>query len=392
MVSTLANVTVLPKDLWYFRDVLYRLLLTPVFAAAFALCVAEGALRLIDAVRDPDVSNRFVIGRVDPTAAPLTNRLRNRLGYFPLPAGSTSYHEILVNGKLDHSATYTIDPLGHRICAACPHPSHPRQTLTTLGCSFTFGQLVNDDETLAARLQLLLPDTKVTNLGVLGFGPHQILPLITEFPTGVQPAASNTTIYVWMDDHIDRAIGNAVYFTWHPVRSPYWDWGPHGLEERGTFQDRITNSNREFATFLFSKLLMTSALARHLSGELPFRNRDRKENWEKVAQLIQQIQEASRGPLSSSRFAVVFFPGSRWGRKRLIPLLSNRGIQTLDYSQLFNGEPVEKFQIPHDTHPNALAYQRVAEQLAKDLSSASLGPDREVTQWSSQKTQRPSKG
>jgi hypothetical protein len=44
-----------------------------------------------------------------------------------------------------------------------------------LGDSFTFGDEVSDDETYAARLQELLPEAEIVNLGVHGYGHDQML-------------------------------------------------------------------------------------------------------------------------------------------------------------------------------------------------------------------------
>jgi hypothetical protein len=47
--------------------------------------------------------------------------------------------------------------------------------IAVFGCSQTFGGVVNDDETFAARLQAALPGTEVLNFGVHGYGTDQML-------------------------------------------------------------------------------------------------------------------------------------------------------------------------------------------------------------------------
>jgi lysophospholipase L1-like esterase len=50
-----------------------------------------------------------------------------------------------------------------------------RRRVVAVGDSFTFGEGVNDGDTYPRRLQDLLPDTEVVNLGVHGYGLDQIL-------------------------------------------------------------------------------------------------------------------------------------------------------------------------------------------------------------------------
>lgn len=50
-----------------------------------------------------------------------------------------------------------------------------RKRVAVFGCSQTFGGVVNDDETFAAILEAVLPDTEVLNFGVHGYGTDQML-------------------------------------------------------------------------------------------------------------------------------------------------------------------------------------------------------------------------
>src|SRR5262249_45375581 len=57
-----------------------------------------------------------------------------------------------------------------------------------LGCSFTHGWGVNDEETYAWRLQEMLPDYRVVNFGVVGYGTvHSWIQFETAFRGGGKP-------------------------------------------------------------------------------------------------------------------------------------------------------------------------------------------------------------
>lgn len=59
--------------------------------------------------------------------------------------------------------------------------------ILVLGDSFTFSEVVRDDETYPHYLQVLLPRTEVFNLGVHGYGHDQMLILFREFGPSLKP-------------------------------------------------------------------------------------------------------------------------------------------------------------------------------------------------------------
>ena len=62
-----------------------------------------------------------------------------------------------------------------------------KSRILLLGDSFSFGEEVSDWETAAARLETLLPDTEVLNLGVHGYGLDQMLIYYQEEGSGYHP-------------------------------------------------------------------------------------------------------------------------------------------------------------------------------------------------------------
>ena len=79
---------------------------------------------------------------------------------------------------------------GHGIRGARENPLARvpgRRRIVVLGDSYTFGEEVSDDETYAARLEALLSDTDVLNLGVHGYGHDQMLLTLREDGVRYQP-------------------------------------------------------------------------------------------------------------------------------------------------------------------------------------------------------------
>ena len=94
------------------------------------------------------------------------------LGWRPVP-GRYTFGPYVPGGT---PAPVTIRPDGAR--AAAPEPPTGRPSLLLLGCSFTLGWGVSDDETWAWRIQELRPDLEVVNRGAAGYGTVQALLLL----------------------------------------------------------------------------------------------------------------------------------------------------------------------------------------------------------------------
>lgn len=95
-------------------------------------------------------------------------------------------YQITLNDSVQFTTTHTVK--GQRYV---PQPSldSAQVEITLLGCSFTYGYGVNDDETFAALLQKKHPQWRITNEAVIGYGTVQsylqIQQIITEGKTDV---------------------------------------------------------------------------------------------------------------------------------------------------------------------------------------------------------------
>ena len=75
--------------------------------------------------------------------------------------------------------------------------------IVVLGDSFTFGEEVGDDETYAHRLQTLLPDSEVLNLGIHGYGHDQMLLYLKEEGLKYRP---DLVLLGFMPDDMERNV------------------------------------------------------------------------------------------------------------------------------------------------------------------------------------------
>ena len=116
-------------------------------------------------------------------------------------------HRKRVAGQVIYNVTYTVDELNRRIIPYEP-PAGAEQFALFSGGSNTFGEGLNDDETIPALLQRAQLTHRVYNYAVRGYGPHQML---RKFETGKlrREIRERTGIafYQYFDVHIGRVLG-----------------------------------------------------------------------------------------------------------------------------------------------------------------------------------------
>jgi hypothetical protein len=110
----------------------------------------------------------------EPRPEPVIHTPDPVLGWKPIP-GRYEFGPYVPGGK---AVTVTIRADGARASETGGPPGRPQVVL--VGCSFTMGWAVADDETWAWRLQSLRPDLEVVNRGVAGYGTFQSLLLLEQ--------------------------------------------------------------------------------------------------------------------------------------------------------------------------------------------------------------------
>lgn len=96
-------------------------------------------------------------------------------GYAPAPSSRTRAVK-LAGARPLYDVVYTIDQYGLRVSPPELDPQHRRGCVLFFGCSNTFGEGVQDDETLPWQVGVATGGRfAVRNLGFSGWGPHQML-------------------------------------------------------------------------------------------------------------------------------------------------------------------------------------------------------------------------
>lgn len=293
------------------------------------------------------------------------------LGYKPLPSS-----RILAKRKLGQrtlfEATYTQDAASRRVVPPLPaaaQGSGPEDVAVFFGCSFTYGEGVQDDETMPYRYALARGNTRALNFGYNGYGPQNMLAVLEDEPAlrdlRLQIGEASTrsrldTVYTFIDHHVKRANG-AMSVMRYGKDLPAYEATPSGVVRVGSFA-----SHRPFVTPLLRALSLSRILGlARVDWPLTVSDDDLK----LTTSLIARSKARLAREFPDNRFRVLLYPGTRLA-DRLIPYLEGAGIEYLDYTRDAFGWNPETMAIPVDLHPSALGHAFVAGKLAEDLNRA----------------------
>jgi hypothetical protein len=266
-----------------------------------------------------------------------------------------------VNGELSYEVTYTTDSEGYRISPA-PAGQGARQCIVFMGCSFTFGDGVEDSETMPYQLSRLL-NRKGFNIAVSGYGPHHMLAAIeNDRLPDMSGCDSTLALYQAIPDHVKRSAGIGKIA----------EIGPRYVLEdgrasyAGQFQDAAKNDptaslwGRLFGrSYIFQEYFVD----RHWIGDYEI---------DLFMAIVGKSAKLFKAKHPGSRFVVLHWDSSdRTHTKamtRSLPELSDDFIRITEIISDVNDNAAE-WRLHHDPHPNAKAHRKIAEYLADRLGT-----------------------
>ncbi|HLF29430.1 MAG TPA: hypothetical protein VI566_00215 [Xanthomonadales bacterium] len=274
------------------------------------------------------------------------------LGYVLLP-GSARRLWKSYGGRNDHDVTYTINDQGFRIAPPATRASD--RSVLFFGCSFTYGEGVEDDETMPYRVGDRLDGRyAVHNFAVHGYGPQHMLALIE---TGVvaETVVAKPEVAVYQalyPEHVHRVAGLRNW-----VRT-----GPRyviGADGRAVHSGRFVDHDYSIPAFPLWRLVEKSALGRFAAGYTRPTGPDEDALF--VAVLVRSAE------LLRERYPGLAFHLLMWGHPppAVIDGLESAGVE-LHYAEAIleaAGIPDNAVYIDHDGHPTAQAHAALGEYL-----------------------------
>ena len=329
------------------------------FSVVFALLVGELALRWMSPAWYPQTQSHQTHGGFGST--PPINVYDAELGW-ALSPGSVRGHD---SGRAD--VVYSIDH-GERLTSL-----HPRSgpMIVATGCSFTFGQGVNDQDTWPWLLQEQMPNYHVVNVAAMGYGTDQAL-LAAERKVTALPGEVQTVVLGFGVFQIDRnRCPQSWLATTCPFGKPLFVQNGAGVQYKGQITFRSMGS---LVDSVVDHSLFLSAIANLVADRLVYRIESHNGGRQLTVSLITDF--ARRFQARGVRLVVVILPylsdqgpRSRADRDFVISQLRAAGVPTLalEIPRLPDGS-MDPHRFTVGSHPNREYNLLLASQLAQFLS------------------------
>ncbi len=276
------------------------------------------------------------------------------LGYGPVP-GVRARSSREMDGVTIYDVRYTIDEHGLR---STPGSGAFGPAIVFFGGSFTFGEGVEDDETLPARTAAWLRDgTRIVNAGFHGYGPHQMLrSLETGRLDGVVADGVEHVFYQGIPGHVPRAAGRV---TWDVAGPRYELSTDGGVVFEGPFRGEVAAT----ATKILHRFAPTREV---LERSLVAGDAEREYDEQRYVEIVARAAELARERWGA-RFTVIFWdePGGT-----LADRLEARGLDVLRVSDALDGVRRERIVLGVDRHPNRWGHSRIARAAARPVRTA----------------------
>ena len=284
---------------------------------------------------------------------------RDKFGIVRAKAGEqiVSMH-IKQTNKIVYSIKYSIDEYSRRITPV-DNVGKRNKFAMFIGCSFTFGEGVENNQTLAYYVGENTKQYTPYNYGMHGHGPFDNLARLQsiDYQNEIKEK-KGVLIYTFLEPHISRTIGDSTAMQWK-IRDIYYKKDKSGeLVRKGTFL-----SQQPFHSSLYF-ILGKSRILRMLGITFPLKFSQKDISL--TADVIEAMKKTFLSHYPQSRFYVLIYPGSLYV-KEILEELNQRKIDYLDYTHLFDIHDPKYYLCKEDQHPSAFAYEVLAKKLIQDI-------------------------
>jgi hypothetical protein len=266
-----------------------------------------------------------------------------------------------VSGTPIYDVVYKIDALGRRVTDVDDRERRDR-FLIFFGCSFTYGEGLDQDETIPFYAGSMDREHVPYNYAFHGHGPAELLVKLQSGALRSEvPESHGTLVYIFIDAHILRTIGSMRIATSWGRNRPFFTIGRDGkIVRKGDFTTGRPVLGRVY------RLVAKSRLLRALHVDLPIRITDKEVSF--TARILAESERLFREQFPEDRFLVVIYPGSRYGA-RLAEFLREENVECLDCRGLFSRADPVSWLSPLDQHPSRLANEIMARAIVEAVAS-----------------------
>lgn len=268
---------------------------------------------------------------------------------------------------LIHKATYSFDRAGRRSCS--PIMPNAKRHAIFFGGSITFGEGVQDGDTLPSRTQQLLNgEYAAYNYGKGGWGTGQMLTLLgqKDFSDNI-PYSKGFAVYVFIGDHIYRTTGKFRYVSYWPEYQIY------GLDKNGVLKGpfRWDSDLRMSRWIKWMRFLDKTSVTMHYFAKRDWFHPIPSETAVEVTARVIHAAKAEYKSQFDGEFYVLIWPRLGLSDKLNNLFLNKLNEKNINIIQIPPYPDKEGTRIhPLDQHPSTGEYQWVAEHLVKTVKMA----------------------
>ena len=253
--------------------------------------------------------------------------------------------------------------LGPAACHSQPGPKNPEAVF--LGCSFTFGEGVNDSETLPYKAGVYA-NIPTLDMGSPGYGIHQVYKLFLDKYASTDNR-NRVFVYTMIADHVLRASG--LYdFSAGPAFKLIGD----SLEYAGQVPN-VSYKAAWYASFFGCYSFIKDGII-HMQ-EAYRAKRVPADAYQKAYWMIRHMDRDAKA--TGGHFLLLYWDflssdgdPNRYYRGLLeseLEQLRKDGVKIVRISDILDSQD-QRYYIPLDGHPNAMAYDTVARYLAERVN------------------------
>jgi hypothetical protein len=203
----------------------------------------------------------------------------------------------MADGDVIYDVKYSFDDLYRRIVPGQPEKDADK-FVVFFGGSQTFGEGLNDEQTIPALAQQAAPSYRVYNYAYRGYGPHQMLRMIETNELKDQLKETNgIAFYQYFHFHVPRAVGSMGYISWAGAGAPYYRLnGEQELEYGGSF------ATGRWPESLLYWVLGKSAILKYYRVDLPTK---KPQHSDLVCLILKKSKDEFIDQFPGSRFVVI---------------------------------------------------------------------------------------
>jgi len=271
-------------------------------------------------------------------------------------------------GKTLYDVIYTIDSTGLR---TIPGPvSNPVACVLFFGDSFTFGEGLQDTETLPYQVWKRSGGKyQIYNFGVGGYGPHQMLSQLESGGVrqiiGCRP---DYAVYTAVPDHVARVAGKIPYGN----HAPHYQIDPNGDLRLSGYFEKGTKTHSLLVTKLLNQM-SKSGIYKIVSSRQP---RTSQEDVRLFLAIVKRSKDLAEQHFPDIRFHIILWES--WdGEQELYRTLADGfrqiGIPTHLVPDILPGYTLgpSKYVLSRsDRHPSALSNSILADYVVVRIVSA----------------------